>query len=397
MKIRKLVIMTIVPMLVLITALSGCVAPNAIQTKHWDHINTEGTGVRLWGFLKLGENFHNWDGYFVYDTERHDDWENYNYRVEADNYDSLNFFSVDIYELDRHTEYHYRAVGEKREQGSTIRVGLDYTFIPGGPRVIIKAVSDIGTDSAVLKGELTHMGGAASCEVFFRYGTDPDNLDMETPHGTMNSPGDFNYEITGLSSCQTYYYRAIAENDADTWDSAFIFKVTPGMPIVETYLPNGVTATSAMYRGELFSVGGPAECDVWFEYGDDNPNNLDETTDSINLTDPDTFDIEVDGLTSDTTYWVRAVADNGICESKGEIKEFKTLSGFSLENEQMLRHNIESPLEITEDEQTTTKDTRTNQLIEWIRALDEPESEYFVNQYPILKRFIKIPYINTLL
>ena len=27
-----------------------------------------------------------------------------------------------------------------------------------------------------------------------------------------------------------------------------------------------------------------------------------------------------------TTYWVRAVADNDVCSSKGEIKEFKTLS-----------------------------------------------------------------------
>ena len=68
------------------------------------------------------------------------------------------------------------------------------------------------------------MGGAVECEVFFRYGTDPNNLDMETPKEVMTSTGDFNYEITGLTSCQTYYYRAIADNDADTWSSAFILK-----------------------------------------------------------------------------------------------------------------------------------------------------------------------------
>ena len=322
----KLVLM-IVPLLITISALSGCVAANAIQTKHWDHINTEGTGVRLWGFLVLGENFHNWDGYFVYDTEKHDNWEHYAYRVEADNYDSLNYFSVNIYNLTRTTTYHYRAVGEKHDQSSTIRVGLDYTFIPGGPRVEVKAVSYIGIDSAVLEGKLTHMGGAATCEVFFRYGTDIDNLNMETPHEEMTSTGDFNYEITDLSSCQKYYYRAIAKNDADTWDSFFILHVTPGMPIVATYLPHDVTQNSATFRGELFGLGGPASCDVWFEYGDDNPNDLDETTDPISLTIPGQFNIEVDGLKTGTTYWVRAVANNGICENKGEIKEFKTLSG----------------------------------------------------------------------
>ena len=289
------ILATIVPLLILVSALSGCIAANAIQTKHWDHINSEGTGVRLWGFLILGENFHNWDGYFVYDTEKHDNWENYEFTVEADNYDSFNFFSVNIYNLTRTTEYHYRAVGENKDQGATIRVGLDYTFIPGGPRVIVKSVSGIGIDSAVIEGELTHMGGAASCEVFFRYGTDPNNLDMETTHETMTSTGNFNYEITGLTSCQPIYYRAVAKNDADTWASIFYLGVTPGMPIVETYLPNDVTINSATYRGELFELADQPSCDVWFEYGDDNPNNLDETTDNITLTAPDQFFIEVEG------------------------------------------------------------------------------------------------------
>lgn len=400
MKKKKLVILTIVPMLVLVTALSGCIAPNAIQTKSWDHINTEGTGVRLWGFLILGENFHNWDGYFVYDTEKHDNWENYEFMVEADNYDSFNFFSVDIKDLERKTEYHYRAVGENTEQGATIRVGIDHTFIPGGPRVAVKTVSDVGIDSAVLEGELTHMGGAASCEVFFRYGTDPDNLDMETHHETMNSTGDFNYEITGLSGCQIYYYRTVAINDADAWDSIFILNFTPGMPIVETYLPNDITTNSATYRGELFSLGGTVTCDVWFEYGDENPNNLDETTDPINLTVQGKFNIEVENLTSATTYWVRAVSDNGVCESKGEIKEFKTLSGDALEIEQLLKQEVESISEVSEDEPTSTTKTAKsllNHYIEWIRTLDEPESEYFIEQYPILERILEMPFIKALL
>jgi hypothetical protein len=377
----KLVLM-IVPLLITVSALSGCIAPNAIQTKGWDHANSAGTAVRLWGFLILGENFHNWDGYFVYDIEMHDNWELYANRVEADNYDSFNFFSVDIGNLTRTTEYHYRAVGENTEEGATIRVGVDRTFIPGGPRVWIKEVSDVGIDTAVLEAELTHMGGAASCEVFFRYGTDPDNLDMETPHEELTSTGDFNYEITGLTSCTTYYYRAVAINDADTWDSIYIFQVTPGMPIVETYLPNDVTTDSATYRGELFEIGGPASAEIWFEYSDQNPNNLDETTDPITLTIPGQFSIEVTGLSPDTTYWVRAVANNGICESKGEIKEFKTLAGIG---EQYRNIN-----------QATLKDrihSRIKTLV--LRGLDIlgiPEDapiELILDSYPRLGQFIQ--------
>ena len=378
----KLVLM-IVPLLVTMSALSGCIAPNAIQTKHWDHINSEGTGVRLWGFLILGENFHNWDGYFVYDTESHDNWEHYAYRVEADNYDSFNFFSVDVYNLTRTTTYHYRAVGENLAQGSTIRVGVDLTFIPGGPRVEVKAASNVGIDSAVLNGGLNHMGGAATCEVFFRYGTDPDNLNMETPHEEMTSTGDFNHEITGLSSCQKYYYRAVAINDADTWDSFYILQVTPGLPIVETYLPNDVTQNSATYRGELFGLGGPASCDVWFEYGDDNPNNLDETTDPINLTIPGQFNIQVDGLKSGTTYWVRAVAYNGICEHKGEIKEFKTLSGLG-------------DIQYKEIDRTTVKERLQSRMklliLKGFNILGIPEDapmELIIDSYPMLGRLLQ--------
>ena len=327
------VVMTIVPLVLAVSFLSGCIAQNAIQTKGWNHINTEGTGVELWGFLILGENFHNWDGWFVYDTEKHDNWELYEYRVEADNYGPLNTFSVDIYNLSRTTTYHYRAVGEHKSQGATIRVGIDHTFIPGGPRVVIKAASDIRLTSVVLNGELTHMGGAADCKVFFRYGTDPDNLDMETPKETMTSTGDFSYEVTGLTSCQIYHFRAIAENDADTWDSFYRLSFTPGLPTVETYLPNNVTTISAIYRGELFNLGGTTSCDVWFEYGDDNPNQLDELTDPITLTDPQQFSIEVEDLTPATTYWVRSVADNGVCDSKGVVKEFRTAGPLGYEPE----------------------------------------------------------------
>ena len=378
------ILATIIPLLILVSVLSGCIAANAIQTKHWDHINTEGTGVRLWGYLILGENFHNWDAYFVYDTERHDNWEHYQFRVTEVEYDDWNFFHADIDDLDRTTEYHYRAVGEHRSQGATIRVGLDRTFIPGGPRVIVKGASDIGIDSAVIEGQLTHMGGAASCEVFFKYGTDPDNLDMETPKETMTSTGDFNYELTGLSSCQTYYYRAVAENDADTWGSIFYLGVTPGMPLVETYLPHEVTTTSALYRGELFFLGGPASCDVWFEYGDVSPNQLDEISDSITLVAPDFFSIEVDGLKTGTTYWVRSVANNGLCEHKGEVKEFITLPGLG-ETEYK-----EKPITTFKEKIHTFIQIRIETLLYDVLGIPEDAPrELIIDSYPILGRLLE--------
>jgi hypothetical protein len=311
--------------------LSGCIAPNAIQTKHWDHANTEGTAVKLWGYLKLPENGANWNAFFVWDTEKHDNYENYKYRQEVDSYDQWNFFSIELEELERTTEYHYRALGEHKTQTNEIRVGIDRTFIPGGPRVIVENPSDIGIDSAVLEGQLTHLGGADTCNVHFIYGTDPDNLNLETDKQTMTSTGDFNFELTGLTSCQKYYCQAVAQNDADTWVSnlpGFMRReFIPGQPITQTFLPTEVTETSAKFNGQLNGLGGTPTCEVWFEYGDENPNNLDEVSDIIILDKTEDYSIIEDDLLPATTYWVRAVADNGVCQSKGDIKEFRTVGG----------------------------------------------------------------------
>lgn len=375
MKNKKLIILAVVPMLIAITSLSGCIGANAITTWGWDHQNTEGTEVRIWGHLTLSENFHNWNSWFVYDTEAHDDWENYNYRVEADNYDSLNYFSVNIGNLTRTTEYHYRAVGEYQGQQSIIRVGADATFIPGGPRVWTDNASNIGITSATLNGHLTHLGGASTCDVWFEYGEDENYLGEETEPQTMTSTGDFNAVISDLDSCKTYYYRAIAQNDADIW-VGFKFKVNPGMPVVETYLPSDITMDSALYHGTLWHLGGPAECDVWFEYGDDNPNNLDESTipQTMNTTGP--FEVSVSGLKTGTTYWVRAVSDNGVCENKGEIKEFKTLSGIDITDS--ISHNTK----------TVEKSTRSY-TYEWLKKnFDSEALEKLAEKYPLLQKLV---------
>lgn len=327
------IIISIVMLLIPISFLSGCVGPGSITTWGWDHINDEGTGARIWGHLVLGQNFHNWNAWFVYDTESHANWEDYANRVEADNYDEWNYFSASINSLDRATTYHYRAVGEYQGSGSTISVGGDATFIPGGPRVITINATDIQLTEVTLNGRLTHLGGAATCEAFFQYGEDQNNLNIETAHQSLTSISDFSETIMGLTSGKTYYYRAVAINDVDTW-TGLVFQVTPGKPIVDTYLPTNVQTTSALYNGKLWHTGGPATCTVWFEYGDDNPNNLDENTTHQVLGTTGAFDAAAEGLKPATTYWVRAVANNGVCESKGEIKEFKTLS--SLGNHDLL-------------------------------------------------------------
>jgi hypothetical protein len=388
MKNKKLII-TIAPMLLFVLVLSGCTGPGAITTWGWDHTNTEGTAVRLWGHLTLSENFHNWNAWFVWDIESHDDWELYANRVEADNYDALNYFSVDIGDLDRTTEYHYRAVGEHQGVGSVVRMGADATFIPGGPRVWTDNASNIELTSVMLHGQLIHMGGAATCEVFFEYGDDENHLDMETTPEIMTSTGDFEAMISDLESGTTYYYRAIAENDADTW-VGLIFSITPGKPVVETYLPTDITSTTAVFHGTLFHMGGPSTCEVWFEYGDDNPNNLDESTPPQVMDTTGSFESYVEGLNSDTTYWVRAVADNGVLTDKGEIKEFKTLSG----KKRIILHLIEDLFDsknIENEVESSSSNQKRPILVQMYNRLKNIDGEFIeelLENNPLMARFV---------
>lgn len=320
---KKGVALALVIILLLITSLSGCLGPWTVRTLGWDHTNAAGTAVRIWGQLTISESPDNWNEGFVYDTEFHQNWNDYQYKVWADTHGGWGLFSLNITNLTRTTTYHYRAFAESLQSQNTIKVAGDATFIPGGPRVTTTNATGIGLTSITLNAHLDHLGGAASCEVFFLYGTDSDVLDQSTPHQNLTVVSPFNASLTGLATNVTIYYKAVARNDADTW-SGLVLSVAPGQPVVVTRQPAEIGKDYAILRGELWSMSGPATSTVWFAYSDLSPNDLNRisTTQVLNVTGP--FEITISGLNASTKYWYRAIADNGVAQGKGDIYEFTT-------------------------------------------------------------------------
>lgn len=302
---------------------SGCIGPWAVDTLGWDHINAEGTAVRIWGQLTISQSGDNWNEAFVWDIEYHDDWRDYLYFREADNHAGLGLFSLDIQDLDRTTPIHYRAVGEYVKGKSQFRFGVDKVLIPGGPRVVTDNASNIGLTQATLKGNLWHMGGASSCTVYFLYGTDQNSLNLQTTPETMTNTGIFSTTLSSLITNTTYYYKAVAENDADTW-AGLIFSVTPGKPIVVTRQAGQIGNDHATLKGELYNTGGTATCTVWFIYSNVSPNQLDQSTTPQIMDTTGAFEAYLGNLSPTTKYWYRAVADNGAAQGVGEIYEFTT-------------------------------------------------------------------------
>ena len=313
----------LVILLISIVGLSGCVGPWAVRTMGWDHINTEGTAVRIWGQLTISESPDNWNEGFVYDTAYHDNWNDYLYKVWASDHHGLGFFSLDIDNLTRTTTYHYRAFAENLKASNQIKVGGDSVFIPGGPRVVTDNATAIGLTQATLNGNLWHMGGSATCEVFFMYGTDQDLLDKSTPHVNLTETSKFNATLFGLTTNVTIFYKAVAKNDADTW-TGVILSFAPGRPLVVTRQPGEIGKDYAILKGELWSMAGPTACNVWFAYSDKSANDLNQSTPHqlLNTTGP--FEVRIDGLKATTKYWYRAMGDNGVAQGQGEIYEFTT-------------------------------------------------------------------------
>jgi hypothetical protein len=323
---KNLSIVALVAGIAAISCLFGCTPPNPVNTLRWDHVDEAGTAARLWGQLILTESIENWKEGFVWDTQGHDNWQDYANKVWADNYVAINRFSVDVEGLDRFTAYHYRAYVEDAETGSIARVGADLDFIPGGPRVGAVPASNVDTASADLNGELLHMGGAATVDVLFEYGEDPGSLDMEAGHQTLTELGEFSTTLDDLESCTKVHFRAVAVNDADTHQGQ-ISQVTPGEPNVATGFPSDLGADTATLRGRLGHLAGMPDAAVWFEYSDDSPGNLNQSTPPQAMDAPGDFSAVIGDLKPSTMYWYRAVADNGLCEAEGIVVDFTTPAG----------------------------------------------------------------------
>ncbi len=76
-----------------------------------------------------------------------------------------------------------------------------------------------GDTWATLVGEIQDNGGDSNITAWFEWGTSSFSLSNTTPQQSLyvpNTPYRFCDQITGLTPCRTYYYRAAARNSAGT-------------------------------------------------------------------------------------------------------------------------------------------------------------------------------------
>ena len=193
------------------------------------------------------------------------------------------------------------------------------------PTVTTNNVSNVTQTTATCGGKVTSDGGDAVTArgVCWSTSQNPTIEDQHTNNGT--GTGSFTSNITGLTANKTYYVRAYATNGAGTsyGEQKTLTTESVALPTVTTNNVTNITQTTATCGGNVTNDGGGTITRrgiVWSTHT--NPTLTDFGANSG--TGTGSFTANLTGLTSGTTYYVRAFAVNSAGTSYGPQKSFTT-------------------------------------------------------------------------
>jgi hypothetical protein len=236
---------------------------------------------------------------------------------------SITSFTSSITGLTNSTTYYVRAYATN-SVGTAYGNEISFTTLAVAPTVTTTAITSITATSASSGGTVTATGGAAVTAqgVCWSTTSGPTTAGNKTTNGTI-SP--FTSSITGLSNGTTYYVRAYATNTIGTsYGNEISFTTLAVAPTLTTTAISSITGTTASSGGTVTATGGAAitaQGICWSTTSGPTTANS-KTTDGT--TSP--FTSSITGLTSGSTYYVRAYATNSIGTSYGNEISFTTNS-----------------------------------------------------------------------
>ncbi|HDS59614.1 MAG TPA: PKD domain-containing protein [Thermoplasmatales archaeon] len=258
--------------------------------------------------------------WFVYDTVSHSSWQDYAHETSTLNRDSSGSFSISISGLSVDTAYHYRAVASN-SAGTVAGDDVDFTTRVVLPSVSTGQAENVSSDSAVLKGTLSDLGGAQQCSVWFEYGTTT-AYGQTTEILNLSETGGFALAIASLEPGTVYHYRAVAHNQKGT---AYGTDGTLTTAAVKASVETGSVEFAVVLSANVTGLGGDHQCQVWFEYAaEGNQTPVQTPVQVIDSEGPVTQ--VVTGLEGNRTYHYRAVINNSQGPAYGANLSFKMLS-----------------------------------------------------------------------
>ncbi|MBU2263646.1 fibronectin type III domain-containing protein [Patescibacteria group bacterium] len=238
--------------------------------------------------------------------------------------------------LSNNTTYYYRTVAHNTygtSYGST-RSFTTKTLPSSGnpPSVYTGSATDITQTFVTLRGSVNPNSSATS--VWFKWGPSADGLTHETNHqdvGNGASYIDFLTGLTDLSPNTIYYYKAVAENEhglvqgsTKSFNTKQEQEIILNLPSVYTSYAFDITQNSTTIRGTVNPKGFTAAS--WFEWGAAADGLTHETShqDAGKGTISIDYLVGLTGLSSNITYYYRAVSQNENGISRGSTRSFTT-------------------------------------------------------------------------
>lgn len=191
------------------------------------------------------------------------------------------------------------------------------------PVVVTGTISNITGVTADCGGEVTSDGGAV---VYYRgvcwsTSQNPTTNDSRTTDGP--GTGTFTSNLTNLTPGTTYYVRAYATNTAGTSYGNQISFTTPLAPTITTSSVTNVGVTTAQCGGIVTNDGGAAITARGVCWST-SPAPTTSNSTTFDSTGAGAFVSMISGLTSGTTYYIRAYASNIVGTSYGAERTFTT-------------------------------------------------------------------------
>jgi DUF2075 family protein len=196
------------------------------------------------------------------------------------------------------------------------------------PTLTTTAASAISSTTANAGGNITSDGGApvTARGICWSTTTGPTTaLATKTSDGT--GIGTFTSSITGLTTFTTYYVKAYATNSVGTvYGNEVSFKTTASsvLPTLSTTAASAISVTAATAGGNITSDGGApvtARGVCWSTTTGPTTSLTTKTSDGTGI---GTFTSSITGLTTSTTYYVKAYATNSVGTVYGNEISFTT-------------------------------------------------------------------------
>jgi len=235
----------------------------------------------------------------------------------------------------------------------------DQRFVADGDVVVVtRYATDIEEDEALLQGRIALFGGSDYADVWFEYDDDRSDLDQKTSTQRIDEDEDryFDQWITGLEEDETYYFRAVAEDDNGDIDYGSVeqFTTDDSGSSSNDDEPEVVTRSAVDVRDDQADLRGTVDMNdfnngrVFFVYGEDedqvedveddydtyaaveeNGDDLQKVRVDTDLDGQASYVKEVDGLDSDTGHYFTLCVeyqdeDGDETLECGAVREFTT-------------------------------------------------------------------------